>query len=459
MNHKSSYKTKLDNWYNSQNKFGSSKTPARATQFNVSTSLSIKDIENLYRYDWLAKRIINIPVEDSLREWISYNFEDKDIDKYINDYIETHNLEEKLTEALRLSRLYGGSVIVVGALDGRKLDDPVNWDNIKDIKYFTVLDRYQIYPHSYYDNIDSAKYGEPEIYELQPINYYGSATRHSNKPENKDNIAFNTKIHESRLLRFDGEYLPDRKRIGNQGWNDSVFVHTYDAIRAFGIFFQSVGDLPQDFIAKILKMPNLVELLANGQEDILNERLRFAMQNLVSTGMIAIDSEEDFQKSQHPVGGLPELFDKMLDVVSGSSQIPKTRLFGQQLGTLSGASETTRDYYDRIKAYQKRKIKNQIEKMTKFILCCKSFYTRGKEPQTWSFDFNPLWQEPENEKAQNRLTMAQADQLYIGMNVLASEEVRKNRFGEKGYSMDTQIDPNLNIVPENDPSQGTELFQ
>ena len=77
-----------------------------------------------------------------------------------------------------------------------------------------------------------------------------------------------------------------------------------------------------------------------------------------SDGIVLIGDEEEFDKIGTPMTGYAEMFDKFIDTVSGATGIPKTRLFGQQLGTLAGATETTRDYYDFLKSYQKKKIKD-----------------------------------------------------------------------------------------------------
>jgi hypothetical protein len=140
------------------------------------------------------------------------------------------------------------------------------------------------------------------------------------------------------------------------------------------------------------------------------------------------------------VAGLPDLLKIFMQHSSAAANIPMTRLFGQQLGVLAGATETTRDWYDWIQSYQEEHCKPQVEYLIKLFMLAKDGINKGKEPEEWFFEFNSPWQETDKEKADTRKVIAETDQIYINGGVISPEEVAINRFGPEGYSPETVID-------------------
>lgn len=72
-------------------------------------------------------------------------------------------------------------------------------------------------------------------------------------------------------------------------------------------------------------------------------------------------------------------------------------------------------------------------------------------PKTISIDFGSLWQLDENEEADIRLKVAQADAVYLDRGVLDPAEVAISRFGGDKYSMETEID--LDARPNSKPDE------
>lgn len=251
----------------------------------------------------------------------------------------------------------------------------------------------------------------------------------------------NQRIHESRLIRFDGAYLPEISKVQNSGWYDSVLIAINEELKRHGTSVQSGAILMQDFITKALKLPNLAELLSNpeGQTALLT-RVQWAIANTSSLGITLLGEDEEFAKIQTPIAGLVDLLNLYIELISAAAGIPRTRLFGQSLGVLAGATETTRAYYDMVKSYQNKHMRRQIEKLIRIFLKDKSSKTKGREPQEWSFDFCQLWQPTDKEKAEVRKLMADTDQIYINTGVVTSDEIASSRFSPDGYSMETTVD-------------------
>jgi uncharacterized protein len=320
-----------------------------------------------------------------------------------------------------MARLYGGSILLLGAVDGQAPEAKLNINRIEKLSCLTVLDRWQLSIAKTFDNPLAPDFGRPELYRINPA----TATGRSGT------------VHASRVIRFDGAWLPDRVRAQNQGWDDSIFVSINENLKQFGISIQSAAVLFQDFITKTLKIPNLAQLIADGEEAVLMARIQYAVGQMSSLGISLIGDNEEFDKVQTPITGLVELLDKFMDLTAAAAGLPKTRLFGQQLGTLAGAGETTRDYYDGVKSFQEKILRAPITRIIDLLLA----EEKGAGARDYSFEFAPLWQPTDKELAETRKIQAETDQIYIMNTVLDPAEVAVSRFGPDGYSMETVIDP------------------
>ncbi len=420
---------RLDLFTNAYNGFGGTKDPMYRIAFSSGTILDRATLEDMFRYNWIARRICEVIPQDATRQWIDLKTDDQAMVTDIMGRMDTLEAQTKFEEALTLSRLYGGSVIVLGALDGQQPDKPLKEDNVTELKFLNVMDRWQLSIESTYSDPLSQNFGQPEIYSLQPLSF-GMAPRQGQR------------IHESRLLRFDGVYLPEISRIINSGWYDPVLQPIDEELKRYGTSIQSGAILMQDFVTKVLKIPNLTDLLAAGKDSALQARIQYAISYTSSLGIALLDggTGEEFSKIQTPIAGLVDLLNVYIEMISAAAGIPRARLFGQSLGVLAGATETTRTYYDMVKAYQNKHMRRQIEKLIRIMFKAKNSITGGKEPKEWSFDFCPLWQPTEKEQAETRKLVADTDQIYIGNQVLLPEEIAKSRFGSDGYSMETTID-------------------
>ena len=416
---------KQDNYFNQHSGFGGNKDPVNRTVLTAPVNMSQTDVDNQYASAWIFRRAIDVLVEDALREWVDLKTEDKDIISDINNKVKELKSIKNTMEALKLARMYGGSILVIGATDGGNAEDELKEDNITEIKFLQPLDRWQLNIEKKFNDPLKPNYGEPEIYSIQPL--YGETS--------------NSKIHSSRVIRFDGAYLPPRKKTANNGWHDSVYVSMVADIKNFILSNQSAGQLLQDFITKVLKMPNLSDLIENENFNSIEARIQFALAAMSNVGLSLIqggDNGEEFQKIQTPITGFPDLMEKMKDTVAAAVGIPKVKLFGQQPGKLAGIDETIKVYYDEVSAYQETELRDKIERLYSLLL--KSKENKSGEPQKWEIEFNPLRVPTEKEIAEIHDIQSQADERYFNMGVLSSDEIRESRFTDDGFKLDTTTD-------------------
>ena len=439
---------KQDNYFNQFSGFGGANDPVNRAVLTAPVNMSQTDVDNQYASAWIFRRAIDVLVEDALREWVDLKTEDKDLISDINNKVKELKSIKNTMEALKLARMYGGSILVVGATDGGNAEDELKEDNITEIKFLQPLDRWQLNIEKKFNDPLKPNYGEPEIYSIQPL--HGERS--------------NSKIHSSRVIRFDGAYLPPRKKIQNQGWHDSVYTSMVADIKNFILSNQSAGQLLQDFITKVLKMPNLSDLIENQQFNSIEARIQFALAAMSNVGLSLIqggDNGEDFQKIQTPITGFPDLMEKMKDTVAAAVGIPKVKLFGQQPGKLAGLDETIRVYYDEVSAYQETELRDKIERLYSLLL--KSKENKKGEPAEWKIEFNPLRVPTEKEQAETQKTQSEADKNYIEAGVLLPEEVAESRFTDDGFKLDTTIDiesrEEMSSIEEEKTDQGGHVHE
>lgn len=418
-------KFKTDGWMNILSGLG---VPGRdktaSTVFRACPLFCWQELDQLYRADGLTRRVIDIVASEMMRQGWEV---EGDPEGLLVGKFEEINAYAKITHLIQWARLYGGSVIVMGINDGRELDQPVNVNNIQSVDWLHVFDRWQTNILFEYMSLDlnSPNYGYPELYMITDY---------------RTGAVFN--VHYSRILRMDWNILPPRERNFNQGWGDSCILSIYDELKNYGSAFANTSAIMQDFVNGVLKIPGLSQSMVSTCNDAaIMKRLDFANLSKGVTNMMVLDGEEVFEKLSTNVGGVSDLLDRFMLSLSSVTGIPVTLLFGRSPAGLNATGDAdVRNFYDMVKQYQELKLKPILEKLTYYLFKSKTGPTSGVEPENWSIQFTPLWQNTEEQEANIRHRVAETDAIYIDRGVLDPNEVAISRFGGDRWSMNTLID-------------------
>jgi phage-related protein (TIGR01555 family) len=353
----------------------------------------------------------------------------KELQELISSKWEDMGLIPALWEATCYERAYGGSAILLGALDNGKPDKPLNEDQIRSFDWLTVLEPQELTPVAWYNDPQAPKYGRPALYRLAPVSP-GPSTNF------KTPSTMQT-VHESRLIVFPGIRVSRSMQNMSTGWGDSVLTRAVRVLQDFNMSWRSAAVLLQDFAQAVYKIEGLAELFANDQGDVVKERIKAVDYMRSSVRAILIDSTEEFKREQTPMSGLPELLELFCKRLAAAADMPMTLLFGESPGGLSATGDSDiRLFYDRVRSAQDRKLRGPIERVCKLL-----FRAMGKdEPANWSVCFKPLWQPTEKEQAEARKIQAETDQIYITNAVLSAEEIAISRFKSDEFSFQTHVD-------------------
>lgn len=416
----------LDGWYNVLTGLGIKSLDKRqSTKYALSEILERQELIDIYRGDGLGKKIVDVQVNDMLRERF---YVQGDPDDSIYKELKKIKAMHRIKEALTWGDLFGGSIAIIFINDGRDLSRPVNEDAIQEILGLQVYERHDItwLPEDLQSDERKPDFGMPEIYRI---------TNRSSGQE--------FRVHKTRLLRFDGEKLPDQETNSNQGWGDSRLQAVFNRLRGMGDSLGGVETICTDFIVGVMKVSNLQQLMGSEEgETALRNRIKNLdiVKHIMNT--IVVDKNEEFDRvTSSGVAGLRELIDVLIDVLCAVSGIPRVKLIGDQAkGLGSEAAGNIRLYYDNIRGRQDDDLRDNLEYLIRLIQLSKKGPFKGKEIDEWSLEFNRLWQPTDKEDEETRLFTAKRDTMYFEMGMPA-EIILNSRFGGESYSRETVMTP------------------
>lgn len=431
-----------DGWVNILTGLGLGSDKKTAGQLVYSRLVEV-DVETIYAGDDMGARIVDLLPDNAMRKGWDFQGLDTKTEQAMIDKCTEIEVKKKVSQQLKWGRLYGGAGLLVGTDEMGELTEPMP-DEVDTILSLTLCTRYELYPSQLQYNPLKKNFGYPEFYRLQL-----RGTSDINGGE----------VHHSRIVRAEGVELPRRLHIQNQYWGDSVLSRVYEVLRAFSTTHASLATVMQDFRVGIFKLKNLAEMIAMGEDGLVQKRLALVDAAKSVARSIVIDAEgEDFQQATGNLTGVKELIEAVNDRFVAATGIPITVLLGrspQGLGG-SGRHEET-NWYDMVASYQEDTVRPILKSIFEKILRSKNGPTNGKIPEGFGFTFNPLWQLDETEQATNRYTQAQADEKYIVNGVVTPEEIAISRFGGEKWDHNTKIDLKMRqeVKPQGDqPATG-----
>ncbi len=439
---------KFDNWQNLLTGLGvATRDKLESTTIEAGVPLSEVQLEILYRDDDMAARICDTVPEEMLRKGFEVQIDSgeeateikpEDINTAQSD-IKTKcdglGIQTKFIEAMVWARLFGGSVIVIGANDGASretMKEPLNEARISEIESLNVIDRRYVAVASWYDDPIQSKYGEPKTYYIQ--NAVGSM-----------GAVDQLEIHETRIIPFHGTRSTIQRKQELDGWSDSVLQRVHKVLRNFNVGWQGCAHLFTDASQAVYKMKDLIKTMSSNNPDTIMRRMRVLDMNRSVARAIAIDSDgEEFERQKYDFGNIDSVLQMFILRLSAAARMPATILMGQSPAGMDATGDSDfRWFYDTIATARENDLKPKLRRVVELIMVSSEGPTKGKKPDNWSIQFPSLWQMTPKEESEVRKNTADTDDIYINQGVVLPEEVTLSRFGPHGYSPETTVDLDL----------------
>jgi len=433
---------RADGFVNLMNKYGTSKDPSE--QYRYVPELQVPDslLTLFYEGNGLFAKIVDAPAEEAVKHGFTLDdVSDQALVDFYQEALEELDFEETAMTAIKWARLYGGSIAVMLINDGRGLEEPLDWSNIRSIDDIRVYDRSVVQPD--YDSMFSydprdpfrtrgSRLGMPERYQV--FSKYGTFT-----------------VHDSRCLVFRNGVLPEgASNSVYQFWGQPEYVRINKAIRDAEVAHGSAPKLLDRSVQAIYKMRDLsAELATEEGEDRLLKRLQIIDMARGMMNSIAIDSDgEEYDFKTFQFSGVNDVIGASCNMLSAVSNIPQVILFGQKVGGLGNGDDTSMEnWYNYIERIDKRMLKSNIRYLLSIVFQAGLATGEVDEVPKIKVSFNPLWSMSDTEKAdlelkreQVKLAKAQTTQVYVGMQALDPTEVRKKLADSDEYDVEQILD-------------------
>lgn len=431
-----------DGWVNLLNKYGTPRDTSEQYHFVEEGIVPDEVLSMIYEGNGLFARIIDIPAEEAVKHGFKLkNVNDHCIEDFYMAALDELDWDEVAITSIKWARLFGGAIAVMLINDGRRLEEPVDWRNIKSIDDIRVYDRSVVQPD--YDSMYSydpsypfgtrgSRLGMPEYYYVNST--YGSFT-----------------VHESRCLVFQNGVLPERTSSSiYRLWGMPEYVRIQRAVRDSEVAHGSAVKMLDKSVQPVYKMKDLsMELSTDEGENRVLKRLQSidTARGMMNTLVVDNDGEDyDFRTFQF--AGVADVVNLSDSYLSGLSLIPQTILFGKGVGGLSTTDDTSMEnYYNFVDRIRRRMLRPNLRYLLSVIFQAGVATGEVDKVPPINIEFDPLWSLTEAQqadldlkRAQIRQTNANTSMVYMGQQVISPEEVRKSIAKTGDFEIDATFD-------------------
>lgn len=335
---------RVDGWVNVTTGLGTSRDKTSGGFFQAGRFLTDQNIADLYNFDDLAQRIVDGYPREEFRLGFGYKGITPKNTTELERYLRKFKIVQHCTRARGQGRAFGGSVTWTLVDDGLDTSEPLDLARIRSVLGLRVIDRRWVIPETYYT--DGAQVGEPETYRIQEPHPGGVVTT----------IGI---IHESRLIRWPGAETDVLERNRRRGWDLSVLVRPYEALRQAGETWKAIELLVVDGNQGIYKVSNLYSKIANdpgsgaatpgdptgGSAFLKRVQILDKLKSVFRAIVLDKDEEEYERQVSGVTPGLAELSDRAWVRVAAAGHYPVMILTGQAPSGLGASGNTTIQWY------------------------------------------------------------------------------------------------------------------
>lgn len=365
------------------------------------------ELANIYRSNWLGKKIVEIPAMDAVRKGRDWQAE--------QDQIEAIEAEEtrldfwrKLLQVKTMARLWGGAALYIGTKDS-DLSKPLDFERMGEggITYLTVLSRRDVSVGEVEQDVLSEFHGLPKYFEVTG----SSATAM-------------VRIHPSRLAIFVGAPVGDSLlAMGlNYGWGDSILEAVYAAMKNADATAANIASLVFEANVDVFRIPDFMSSLSDPEyKSRLLDRFSLAALAKGNNKALVLDKDEEYDRKQITFATLPEVMQTFLQMAAGAADIPVTRLLGQSPAGMSATGESDMlNYYDRISSIQNLEMTPALYRLDECLIRS----ALGSRPTEVFYSWAPLKQMSEKELAEIGKMNAETANILVTTGLYTPEELR-----------------------------------
>jgi len=368
----------------------------------------LSELTQISEYRDLSERVAN----ELTRKWIKFRSESKSGDK--TERIKTI---EKEFKRLKVRKLFRECAVKDGEFGRCQIFIDMGENKGPEIKTPLMLNKFKIPLKS----IRALKL-------VEPISTYPAAYNAAN-PLAQDYydpsswFVYGSEVHKSRMLTFVSRPLPDiLKPVFNfSGMSMSQLGMPY--VDYWLSTRTNVGEILKNFRTMVLKTDMSDALSDQGSPKTLMNRLKIFAGGRNNFGVFAIDKdkEEEVNEIDTPLSGLKDLQAAAQEHMAAVAKTPLVVLLGISPSGLNASVDgEMRVFYDYVKDMQDILFRENLEHLMKVVMLSEF----GFIDEDITFDFEPLVEMTEKERALIRKSDAEAGTTYIAGGVIDPMEER-----------------------------------
>ena len=416
---------RLDSWVNAIVGIGGSRDKRTSSYVAPLRMLTVSELEHLYHGNDLAARMVDAVVEDAFREGFEV---DGEVEGDLFEALARWDAHELLTQGAIWGRLYGAGALLIGTVDALgPMDAELDLESVgpDQLLYLLPLDRGNLSIEDRVADPNSPDFGQPRTFRVSydsgdiapaiEASAFGLG-RSSRAPSHTSNSL----VHASRLILFGGARTSARVKRGyGNGFDLSVLQRPWDILRDAGTSWDSVMLMLHDLSQAVFKMQGLVDMIAEGQKDVVLQRMEVVDMARSIARAVVIDAEhESFEHiGAANISGIEPIVMMTFHRLASAAKMPLTKLIGMSPGGMNATGESDlRLWYDEVGSFRKG-VTRRVATVVRLIAATEGVVTEGVV--TWP----SLWQESPAEEEERLGKKATRYKTLTDAGILEPEHV------------------------------------
>lgn len=399
------------------------------------------------------RKMSSIIAEEMVRKWIKITGSQDDVlkekVKELENELERLNVRDIFEKAAESDGLYGCGHIYID-LKSATTGVPVR-DDPELLKLPLVIDKAVIKKGSllglrHVEPIWVAPYNYNSIDPMNPAFYVPQSW-----------FVMGKLTHSTRLMTLISREVPDMLKAAYNFGGLSLSQIAEPYVNNWLRTRNSVSDMIHSYSLTGVKM-DLMAMLQPGASCSIERRMELFNKARDNRGLMLLDksqsseSAEEFFQFNAPLGTLDALQSQAAEQLSLPSGIPLVKMWGITPAGLNATSEGELTvFYDFITAMQHKIFREPLARVLKIV----QLNLWGVVDPDISFEFVPMQEMNEKERAEIRKSTADADAVYITNGVIDAGEVRTRMANDpsSGYEfIDSAQVPDTSGLPPTDPA-------
>jgi phage-related protein (TIGR01555 family) len=396
-----------------------------------------------YRSSWLAASIVDVPVDDIIRAWVTRKWKDATPeDQAALKRAETKlEVKSKFRAGMTWASVFGGGALIPMIRGQEDYSQPLNLARIgkDDLLGFTVKDKTRIIPQGGApDRIPGPNFGKPIYY-----NVVGADRGFL--------------IHWSWVIRLEGRLVPENDFLANNYWGDSELQHVDNALKDFDGAVDNVSAMMWEAKVDVIKTSLAMMIAAKDGGASILKRYTDAAAGKGNHRILLLNKDEEYDSKVMQFGGVHDLLGDYVVFACGAARIPLVKLFGQSAPGLSSTGQVDEGlYYDRLGGEREWKLLPSVARADEILIRS----ALGRMPEEYELVGNPFEQINPKDKADIELKRAQRDDYNIKNGTITPGLAARQAQADGTYPTMTdqdvedaeELDDNVEPVPGNEPA-------